>query len=53
MKKGISNKMIAKCLGVITKTVAFHISAIFERLNVESRHEAVVWHQNYFPRNLE
>ncbi len=53
MEQGLSNKAIAKQLDITSKTVAYHISAIFGRLDVESRHEAVVWHQKYFPNDLE
>lgn len=53
MEQGLSNKAIAKRLGVTLKTVAYHVSAIFDKLEVESRHEAVVWYQKYFPKDLE
>lgn len=53
MEQGLSNKAIAKQLCVTSKTIAYHISAIFDRLDVESRHEAVAWHQKYFPKDLE
>jgi DNA-binding NarL/FixJ family response regulator len=52
MEQGLSNKAIAKQLNVTSKTVAYHISVIFERLDVESRYEAVAWHQKYFPNEL-
>lgn len=53
MEQGLSNKAIANHLGVTLKTVAYHVSAIFDRLDVESRHEAVTWYQKYFPKDLE
>ncbi len=53
MEKGLSNKAIAKRVGVTLKTVAYHVSAIFDRLDVESRHEAAAWYQKYFPKDLE
>ncbi len=53
MEKGLSNKAIAKQLGVTLKTVAYHVSAIFDRLDLESRHEAIAWYQKYFPKDLE
>jgi DNA-binding NarL/FixJ family response regulator len=53
MEQGWSNKAIAKQLKVTLKTVAYHVSAIFDRLDVESRHEAVAWYQKYFPKDLE
>jgi DNA-binding NarL/FixJ family response regulator len=52
-EKGLSNKAIAEQLVVTLKTVAYHLSAIFERLEVRSRHEAIAWHQKYFPKDLE
>ncbi len=53
MEQGLSNKAIAKQLGVTLKTVAYHVSAIFDRLDVESRHEAIAWYQKYFPKDPE
>ncbi|HEU0293555.1 MAG TPA: response regulator transcription factor [Anaerolineales bacterium] len=53
MEQGFSNKTIARQLNITPKTVAYHISAIFNRLDVESRHEAVAWYQKYFPKDLE
>ena len=53
MEQGLSNKAIAEKLGVTLKTVAYHVSAILDRLDVESRHEAVAWYQKYFPKDLE
>jgi two-component system, NarL family, response regulator DegU len=53
MEQGLSNKEIARQLRVKPKTVAYHVSTIFDRLDVESRHEAVAWYQKYFPKDLE
>jgi len=53
MEQGLSNKAIAKQLSVTTKTIAYHVSAIFGRLDVTSRDEAIAWHQKYFPKDLE
>jgi DNA-binding NarL/FixJ family response regulator len=53
MEQGLSNKAIAKQLGITLKTVAYHVSAIFDRLDVESRHEAISWYQKNFPKDLE
>ena len=52
MEQGLSNKAIAKQLNVTPKTVAYHVSAIFDRLDVESRYEAVAWYQKHFPKDL-
>lgn len=51
--QGYSNKTIAAKLGITSKTVAYHISAILNRLNMESRSEAVAWLHKYFPGGLE
>ncbi len=53
MEQGLSNRVIAKQLGVTLKTVAYHVSAILERLDVKSRTEAIAWHQKHFPKDLE
>jgi len=53
IEQGLSNKAIAKQLNVTPKTIAYHISAVFDRLDVESRHEAVAWYQKHFPKDLE
>jgi len=51
--QGQSNKTIAKNLGITLKTVAYHISTILDRLDLESRSEAVAWLHKYFPDDLE
>lgn len=53
MEQGLSNKTIAEKLGITLKTVAFHVSTIFKRLDVESRHEAVAWYHKHFPKDFE
>ena len=52
VEQGVSNKAIAGQLGVTLKTVAYHVSAIFRKLDVGSRHEAVAWYQKNFPKDL-
>lgn len=52
IEQGWSNKAIASHLGVALKTAAYHVSAIFDKLGVESRHEAVAWHRKHFPEDL-
>jgi DNA-binding NarL/FixJ family response regulator len=52
MEQGLSNKAIAEQLGITLKTVAFRVSAIFDRLDVGSRHEAVAWYQKHFCKDL-
>lgn len=41
LSKGITNKEIAKILFISERTVKFHTSSIFTKLNAESRTEAV------------
>lgn len=52
MEQGCSNKAIASHLGVTLKTAAYHVAAIFDRIDVESRHEAVAWYRKHFPEDL-
>ena len=40
--KGMSNKQIADSLFISTRTVKFHVSAIFEKLDVKNRTEAAL-----------
>jgi len=49
MEQGWSNKAIASHLSITLKTVSYHVSAIFDRLDVESRHQAVSWYRTHFP----
>ncbi|GAB4322301.1 MAG: response regulator transcription factor [Phototrophicales bacterium] len=42
LAQGLANKTIAQILGISPNTVKFHINAIFSKLNVQSRTEAVV-----------
>lgn len=53
LAQGQNNKTIAKKLGITLKTVAYHVSTILNRLDVESRNEAVAWLHKYFPNDLE
>jgi DNA-binding NarL/FixJ family response regulator len=42
MAEGLSNKQIARALGISEHTVKFHINAILGKLDAQSRTEAVV-----------
>jgi two-component system, NarL family, sensor kinase len=41
--QGLSNKAIAKELGVVEKTVKTHVSSVLSKLNVSSRTRAALW----------
>jgi DNA-binding NarL/FixJ family response regulator len=51
--QGLSNKTISIKLGITLKTVAFHVSTILNRLNMESRTEAAAWLHKYFPDDIK
>ncbi|OCG46211.1 two-component system response regulator NarL [Gilliamella sp. Choc5-1] len=42
--QGLSNKLIAKELGIVESTVKVHIKSIFKKLNFKSRMEMTVWY---------
>jgi DNA-binding CsgD family transcriptional regulator len=42
--RGLSNKQIARELGLSPHTVKRHVCRLFERIGVGSRMEAAVWH---------
>lgn len=43
LASGLSNREISARLGCATKTVTHHLSAIYDRLGVRTRSEAVAW----------
>ena len=53
LSDGLSNSDIAKAIGITSKTVAYHITNILEKLGVHSRQEAVAWAHKNLPDNLE
>ena len=53
LTEGSSNADIAKAIGITSKTVAYHITNILEKLEVHSRQEAAAWSHKYLPDNLE
>jgi DNA-binding NarL/FixJ family response regulator len=50
---GFDNARIAEVMSVTSKTVAYHVTNILEKLEVNSRQEAVAWMHKYSPDNLE
>ena len=51
--KGFDNAHIADVLTVTSKTVAYHVTNILEKLEVSSRQEAVAWVHTHLPEDLE
>jgi two-component system response regulator DevR len=51
--QGFDNARIAESLTVTSKTVAYHITNILEKLEVGSRQEATAWVHKYLPDGLE
>lgn len=43
MARGLSNEMIAENLGLAAQTVRNYISNIYDKIDVHSRTEAVIW----------
>ena len=43
--QGMSNKDIAKTLGLSVHTTKHHVSRLFNRIDVTSRVQAVLWYQ--------
>ena len=41
--KGLSNKEVANQLFVTEKTVKFHLTNIYKKMNVKSRAQLIVW----------
>ncbi len=51
--EGMDNKAIAKTLKITSKTAAFHVTHILEKLGVDSRQKAVAWLHAHFSDDLE
>src|SRR6476660_9053225 len=43
VSKGLSNKEVANQLFVTEKTVKFHLTDIYKKMNVKSRAQLIVW----------
>lgn len=52
LAEGKDNKAIAQRLGVTTKTVAYHVANVLNKLGVCSRLEAVAWVHENLPDDL-
>lgn len=50
---GLDNKAIAKTLHITSRTAAFHITHIMEKLGVDSRQKAVAWLHAHLSDDLE
>lgn len=50
---GLSNPSIANTLCVSRRDIAFHVTNILKKLEVNTRQEAAAWLHNYFPEDLE
>ena len=53
LAEGLDNAAIAKKLFISKKTVAFHITNILKKLEVDSRLEAAAWLHRNLPDNLD
>ena len=42
--KGLSNKLIARELGLSVHTTKHHVSRLFDRIDVGSRLQAAIWY---------
>jgi len=50
LAEGLSNKLIARRLGISEKTVKAHLSAAFRRIGAEDRTQAALWFLRHAPR---
>lgn len=53
MADGMDNKEIAVKLNVSSKTIAFHVTNILEKLEVDSRQKAIAWLHAHISDDLE
>ena len=54
--KGLSNKEVANQLFVTEKTVKFHLTNIYKKMNVKSRAQLIVWcmpYQSFVENNIQ
>ncbi len=53
MAQGLNNKTIAKNLSISNKTAAFHVSRILEKLEVDTKQQAVAWIHTHLSDTLD
>lgn len=53
VSKGLSNKECANALFVTEKTVKFHLTNIYKKMNVKSRAQLIVWCLPYLVATTE
>jgi DNA-binding NarL/FixJ family response regulator len=51
--EGMDNKAIASSLNITSKTAAFHVTHILEKLGLDSRQKAVAWIHEHLSDDLE
>lgn len=51
--KGIDNKKIASLLDISEKTVSYHLTNIFAKIEAKSRLEAAIWAKDNLSDDLE
>lgn len=51
--QGLDNKAIAKTLKITSKTAAFHVTNVLEKLGVDTRQKAVAWVHAHLSDDLE
>ena len=49
--EGLSNKLIARRLGISEKTVKTHLTHVFERIGVTDRTQAALWANEHLPKS--
>lgn len=53
VKDGLSNKCIARSVGISDATVKVHVKAVFRKIRVSNRVQAAVWARDHFDDRVE
>lgn len=53
LKQGLDNNAIAQQLNITVKTVMYHLTSLFKKLQVKNRQEAAFWATKYLSNNPE